>query len=243
MAATPSRITGLATPTQRAWKILTIVLAGLAVVVSMAWTPALLSISIALDPGRNSGDPIENYSAAQQQAMIAQAKQQFSLIALICLLALVALVALAIVAGRRALRETASAATLARIGRWSLVCLVGGLALAPGLLLIRIIRSGQFYYNYIEQPIRYFNPLLAQVVISMALGLVPASQVVSVILSSIALLRPTTGPAGGERAPQGTWRAWTLIGMILASLIALLMFAAVYLLAVLFIGFMAGFSF
>src|SRR5262245_42387564 len=99
MAATPSSITGLATPTQRACKILTIVLAGLAVVVSMAWTPALLSISIALDPGRNSRDTIKNYSAAQLQAMIAQAKLQFSVIALICLIALVALVALAIVAG------------------------------------------------------------------------------------------------------------------------------------------------
>ena len=226
MSATPSSLTGLATPTQRVWKILTTVLAGLAVVDTIAWTPALLSISIALDPARNSSDPIENYSKAQQQAMIAQAKQQFSIIAFICLVVLVALVALAIVAGRRALRETASAATLARLGRWSLVCLVGGLALAPGLFFIRTIGSGQFYYSYIEQPIRYFNPLLAQVVISTALGLVPASQVVSVILSGIALLRPTAGPAGSLR-PQGTWRAWTLIGMILASLIALVMFAAV----------------
>src|SRR5262249_25626229 len=155
--------------------ILTIVLAGLAVVVSMAWTPALLSISIALDPGRNSGDPIENYSAAQQQAMIAQAKLQFSAVALICLIALVALVALAIVAGRRALRETASAATLARIGRWSLVCLVGGLALAPVMFLIRF-ENAQLYYSYIEQPLIHLSPLLAQVVVSMALGLVPASQ-------------------------------------------------------------------
>ncbi len=62
MAATLSSLTGLATPTQRAWIILTIVLAGLAVAVSMAWTPALLSISIALDQARNLGDPIENYS-------------------------------------------------------------------------------------------------------------------------------------------------------------------------------------
>jgi hypothetical protein len=241
MAATSSSLTGPATPTQRAWKILTIVLAGLAVAVSMAWTPALLSISIALDPGRNRSDPIASYSAAQQQAMIAQAKQQFSLIALICLVALVALVTLAIVAGRRALRETARTATLARIGRWSLVCWLGGLALAPVIFLIRF-GNVQFYYSYIEQPIRYFNPLLAQVVVSMALGLIPASQVVSVILSGIALLRPTAGPAGSLR-PQGTWRAWTLVGMILASLIALLMFAAVYLVSVIFIGFMAGFSF
>jgi hypothetical protein len=245
MAATSSSLTGPATATQRVWKILTTVLAGLAVVVTIAWTPALLSISIALDPARTSSDPIENYSKAQQQAMIAQAKQQFSIIAFICLVALVALVALvtlAIVAGRRALRETASAATLARLGRWSLVCLVGGLALAPGLFFIRTIGSGQFYYSYIEQPIRYFNPLLAQAVISAALGLVPASQVVSVILSGIALLRPTAGPASSLRR-QGSWRAWALVGMIPASLIALLMFAAVYLLAVLFIGFMAGFSF
>jgi hypothetical protein len=241
MAATPSSPTGLATPTQRAWKILTLVLAGLAVMVSMAWTPALLSISIALDPGRNSSDPIENYNAAQQQAMIAQAKQQFSLTALICLVALVALVALAIVAGRRALRETASTAALVRLGRWSLVCLVGGLALAPVIFLFRF-GNVQFYYSYIEQPIRQLSPLLAQVVISMALGLIPASQVVSVILSGIALLRPTAGPSGSLR-PQGSWRAWTLVGMILASLIALLMFTAVYLVALLFIGFMAGFSF
>jgi len=241
MDATPSSLTGLATPTRRAWKILTVVLAGLAVAVSMAWTPALLSISIALDPGRNRSDPIASYSAAQQQAMIAQAKQQFSLIALICLVALVALVALAIVAGRRALRETASVATLARIGRWSLVCWLGGLAFAPVIFLLPF-GNVQFYYSYIEQPIRYFNPLLAQVVVSMALGLIPASQVVSVILSGIALLRPTAGPAGSLR-PQGTWRAWTLVGMILASLIALLMFAAVYLVSVIFIGFMAGFSF
>jgi hypothetical protein len=137
MAATSSSLTGPATATQRVWKILTTVLAGLAVVVTIAWTPALLSISIALDPARTSSDPIENYSKAQQQAMIAQAKQQFSIIAFICLVALVALVTLAIVAGRRALRETASAATLARLGRWSLVCLVGGLALAPGLFFIR----------------------------------------------------------------------------------------------------------
>lgn len=241
MAATPSSLTGPATPAQRAWKALTIVLAGLAVVASMAWTPALLSISIQLDPARNPGDHIEGYSKAQQQAMIAQAKLQFSLITLICLIALVALVALAIYAGRRALRETTSTAPLARMGRWSLVCLVGGLALAPIIFLFRF-GNVQFYYSYIEQPIRQLNPLLAQVVISMALGLAPASQVVSVILSGIALLRPTAGPAGRLR-PQGTWRAWTLIGMILASLFALTMFAVVYLVAVLFIGFMAGFSF
>jgi len=203
MAATPSSITGLATPSQRAWKILTIVLTGIAVAASMAWTPALLSISIALDPGRNSGDPIENYSAAQQQAMIAQAKQQFSIIALICLVALMALVALAIAAGRRALRETASTATLARIGRWSLVCLVGGLALAPVIFLIRF-GNAQFYYSYIEQPIRQLSPLLAQVVVSMALGLIPASQVVSVILSGIALLRRLEAP--GDLARLDAYR-------------------------------------
>jgi hypothetical protein len=247
MDATSSSLTGPATPTQRAWKILSIILAGLAVAASMAWTPALLSISGELD------DRLDNlyvptgyslsgyYTDAQLDALVAQAKQQFSIIALICLVALVALVALAIVAGRRALREMASVATLARLGRWSLVCLVGGLALTPVIFFIRF-GNVQFYYSYIEQPIRYFNPLLAQVVVSMALGLVPASQVVSVILSGIALLRPAAGPAGSLR-PQGTWRAWTLVGMILASLIALLMFAAVYLVALLFIGFMLGFSF
>ncbi len=115
------------------------------------------------------------------------------------------------------------------------MCLVGGLALAPVVFLMRF-ENAQFYYSYIEQPLIHLSPLLAQVVVSMALGLVPASLVVSVTPSGIALLRLAAGPAG-SLGPQGTRSAWTLVGMILTSLIALLMFTTVFLVALVFIGF------
>ena len=232
MAATPSSLTSPATPTQRTWKTLTIILAGLAVAASTAWTPALLSISRELDNKLDNlyvptGYSLRGYyTDAQLDALTAQARQQFSIIAFIYLAALVALVALSIVAGRRALRETASAATLMRMGRWSLVCLVGGLAFALGIYLISF--KFYFYGNFMTY---------------LAVGIIPALEVVSIILGSIALLRPTATPASGETPPKRGWRILTRIGVVVASLSALTLFTLVYLAGVIFIGFLLGFEF
>jgi hypothetical protein len=229
MDATPSSLTGSATPPQRTRKILAIILAGLAVAASMAWTPALLSISDALRPLDGFDVYRWCFSDAQQaqlHALTAQAQQEFSVIALIGLVMLVALVALSIVAGRRALRETASAATLMRMGRWSLVCLVGGLAFALGIYLISF--KFYFYGNFMTY---------------LAVGIIPALEVVSIILGSIALLRPTATPASGETPPKRGWRILTRIGVVVASLSALTLFTLVYLAGVIFIGFLLGFEF
>jgi hypothetical protein len=231
MDATPSSLTGSATPPQRTRKILAIILAGLAVAASMAWTPALLSISDALRPLDGFDVYRWCFSDAQQaqlHALTAQAQQEFSVIALIGLVMLVALVALSIVAGRRALRETASAATLARMGKWSLAFLVGELALALAVYLIGNATGGRFFLD-IEDSITGFSPLLGTVVTFLAAGIIPASLVVSMILGGIALLRPTIAPASGETPPKRIWRILTRIGLVMASLSALALFALIYL--------------
>jgi hypothetical protein len=229
MDATPSSLTGSATPPQRTRKILATILAGLAVAASMAWTPALLSISDALRPLDGFDVYRWCFSDAQQaqlHALTAQAQQEFSVIALIGLVMLVALVALSIVAGRRALRETASSATLARMGKWSLAFLVGELALA--VYLIGNATGGRFFLD-IEDSITGFSPLLGTVVTFLAAGIIPASLVVSMILGGIALLRPTIAPASGETPPKRIWRILTRIGLVMASLSALALFALIYL--------------
>jgi hypothetical protein len=225
--------------------MLAIILAGLAVAASMAWTPALASISNELRPL----DELDVYrwcfsdaQRAQLHALIGQADQQFSIIALVCLAALVALVALAIVAGRRALRATASAATLARMGKWSLAFLVGGLALALGAYLVGIATGGRFFLD-IQDSITSFNPLLGIVVTFLAVGTIPASEIISVILGGIALLRPTAAPAAGESPPKRVWRVLTRIGVVLASLSALALFTFVYLLGIFNIGWYPCFYF
>jgi hypothetical protein len=245
MAATPSDLTGPATPTQRTRKKLAITLAGLAVAASMAWAPALLSISTELRPLDEFDVYRWCFSDAQQaqlHALTAQANQQFSVIVLICLAMLAALVALSIVVGQRALRGTASAATLARMGKWSLAFLVGGLALALGVYLIANATGGRFFLD-IEDSITDLSPLLGTVVTFLAVGIIPASLVVSIILGGIALLWPTTAPASGETPPKRGWRILARFSLVVASLSVLALFALVYLVGLFSIGWYPCFYF
>jgi hypothetical protein len=179
----------------------------------MAWTPALLSLANALRPL----DEFDVNRWCFSDARLAQARQQFSIIAFVCLAALVALVALSVVVGRRALRETASAATLTRMGKWSLAYLVGGLALALGAYLIGNSTGGRFFLD-IQDSITRLNLLLGAVVTYLAAGFIPASQVISAILGGIALLRTTAAAASGETPPKRGWRVLARIGVVVASL-------------------------
>ena len=245
MAANPSSLTGAVTPTQRTRNILAIILAGLAVAAGVAWAPALLALSTELRPLEEFDVYRWCFSDAQQaqlHALVAQASQKFGVIALIFLATLVALVALSIVAGRRALRETASAAALARMGKWSLTFLVGGLALALGAYLIG---SSSFLYG-IQDSITGFNPLLRAVVTFLAVGIIPASEIISIILGGIALVRPTAAPASGETPPaRGAtgWRILTRSGLVVASLSVLALFTLVYFVGLFSIGWYPCFYF
>lgn len=240
MAATPSSLTGPAISPQRTWTILAISLASVAVVASIVWTPALLSIASALRPFDNLATPIT--SEAQVRALAAPAEQHFGIITLICLATLVALVLLSIVAGRRALRATATADTLARMGRWSLGFLLGGLALSLGAYLIGQRTGGRFFLD-IQDAIVDFNPVLGAVVTYLAVGIIPASLVGSILLSGVALLRPTAASASSEPLPKRGWRVLTRIGMVVASLSALAVFALVYAVGSFTIGFYLLFLF
>jgi hypothetical protein len=225
--------------------MLAIILAGLAVAASMAWAPALVSISNALRPLHEFDVYRWCFSDAQRaqlDALIGQADQQFSIIALVCLATLVALVALAIVAGRRALRETASTTTLARMGQWSLAFLVAGLALALGAYLIGNATGGRFFAD-IQDTFTDLNPLLEAVVTILAVGIIPAVLVVSTILGGIALLRPIAGSASGETPPKRGWRVLARIGVVVASLSALAVFALAYLAGMFNIGWYPCFYF
>ena|SRR5215467_3874672 len=240
MAATPSSLSGPATPTQRTWKILAIFLAGLAVAASVAWTPVLLSLADELDPFDKLDAPLN--SETQIHALAAPAEQRFGIITLIFLAALTALVTVSIVAGRRALRETASGEILVRMVRWSLAFLLGGLALTLGAYLIGTNTRGRFFLD-IQSAITGLHSVLGTIVTFLAVGLIPASLVVSIILSGIALLRPTTASAGSETPPQIGWRVLARIDMVVASLSALALFALVYVLGIFTIGFYLPFIF
>ena len=75
------------------------------------------------------------------------------------------------------------------------------------------------------------------VVTFLAVGIIPAGLVGSIILSGIALLRPRVAPASGEAPPKRGWRVLARIGMVVASLSAPALFALVYLLGIFTIGF------
>jgi hypothetical protein len=216
------------------------ILAGFAVAAGMAWTPALLSIADALDPFDRLEAPI--YNEAEIRALAAPAERKFGIITLICLAALVALVTLSIVAGRRALRETASAATLARMGRWSLAFLLGGLALAFGAYLIGNSTGGRFFLD-MRDAVTDLNPVLGAIMTVLAVGIIPASLIGSMLLSGIALLRPTAASASSETPPGRGWRVLARIGMVVASLSTLAVFALVYVVGMFTIGFYLPFFF
>jgi hypothetical protein len=121
------------------------------------------------------------------------------------------------------------------MGKWSLVFLVGGLALALGVYLIGTATGGRFLAD-IQDSIIGLNPRLGAALTFMAVGIVPTSEIISIILGGIALLRPTAKPASGEPLPIRVRRVPTRIGVVVASFSALALFALVYLLGIFMIG-------
>lgn len=194
-------------------------LAGGALVASAAWAPAMLAVAHALRPSQLADIP--RYRGDVQSAVDA-ARLRMQIVLLASVLAIVALAALAIVLGRKALRSTASAQTLARLERWAVASLVGGVAiwLVPDLLSATV--GGLF--------------TLAANVSTVLAALMLAGAVGSVILSGIALRRTRAASQPTMARPRG-WRVGARVCLVVAPLVVLAEVAFVSIVALFIVAF------
>src|SRR5262249_16795110 len=103
-------------------------------------------------------------------------------------------------------------------------------------------RGGRFFLD-IEESITDLSSFLATVVAFLAVSIVPASLVASIMLGGIGLLRPTAAQASGGTPPKRSWRVLARIGVVVASLSVLALFALVYLVGLFSIGWYPCFYF
>ena len=198
-------------------------LACCAVAVAVALGPLSDRAARALRPPQLDG--ATRYSDVEVRAIVDPARQHLWALTLVSFAALVVLMGAAMLVGRRALRGTANERTLARLGIWALWCLVAGLILGLVPYLLDVFRVSNIV-------------LLPTGTNLMLTSLALASEVGSIILGGVALVRPAGTPVPTNSGmPQGAWRGKVRLGLGAATLIGLAAFVLLAFVAQFTLGF------
>jgi hypothetical protein len=231
MSLTPGGLTGSAAahvPTrQRRLEALTLLLTGCAVAASTGWGPFIFAAARDLRPQQL--DHVAQYTNTQLQAAVEPARLHLWGIVLVSFAVIVALVGMAILVGRRALHQTEGADALARLGTWALWCLVGGVGMGVGLLVIALSPVGKSFSLPTDMSV-------------LLLSLILAGAVGSVILAALALGRPVWAAVNIGMAPRA-WRGRVRLCLVGATLMALSAFALLAFAAQFTLGFYLRFVF
>ena len=207
------------TSARRSSGILAIFLACSVVVATVCWGPAIVRLAQALRPYQLNN--VSEYSDTELRAVVGPARLHLWIVIFASFAAIGALALLAVVLGRRSLRTTGSEAVRSRLGAWATRCLVGGLVIGLGSILLSSV--GWFFDLNTSQWV-----LLMSVAMASALG--------SVMLSVTALGHPASESARAD-VRSVAWRRGARIRLLAESLLLLAVFVVIVGTAQFFVGF------
>ena len=122
------------TSARRSSGILAIFLACSVVVATVCWGPAIVRVALALRPYQLNN--VSEYSDTELRAVVGPARLHLWIVIFASFAAIGVLALLAVVLGRRSLRTMRSEAVRSRLGAWATRCLVGGLVIGLGSILL-----------------------------------------------------------------------------------------------------------